>query len=90
MEHCRYPTCAIDILCTGVCYHLVKKTGLVQNLEEKSKKICLYFNPANQVETIVEVQSVTDSLPDRLIHPAEYEPMLLTSKEHTHTHKPAE
>ena len=34
----------------------------------------------------MEVQSVTDSLPDRLIHPAEYEPMLLTSKEHTHTH----
>ena len=30
----------------------------------------------DQVETNVEAQSVTDSLPDRLIHPEEYEPML--------------
>ena len=57
-----------------VCYHLVKKTGLAQCLEEKYKDLKRYICTSNQIEIDVESQSDTDSLPDRLIHPAEYEP----------------
>ena len=62
-----------------VCYHLVKKTGIAQYLKEKCKALKRYictFNTANQAEIDVEAQSVTDSLPDRLINPEEYEPLL--------------
>ena len=49
-----------------VCFHLVKKTGLVPYLKEKCKALKRYictFNPANQADMNVEAQSVTDSLP---------------------------
>ena len=36
----------------------------------------------SQAETDVEIESDTSSLPDRLINPEEYEPVLPTSEEH--------
>ena len=36
-----------------------------------------------QAEADVEAESPTGSLPDRLINPGEYEPVLPTTKEHT-------
>ena len=37
----------------------------------------------SQAEADVEAESDTDSLPDRLINPGEYEPVLPTTEEHT-------
>ena len=39
--------------------------------------------PTNEAEADVEIQSDTGSLPDRLINPGEYEPVLPTTEEHT-------
>ena len=36
-----------------------------------------------QAEVDVETESDTESLPDRLINPEEYEPMVPTAEEHT-------
>ena len=36
--------------------------------------------PKTETEADVEAQSDTDSLPDRLINPGEYEPVLLTTE----------
>ena len=41
------------------------------------------FRPTSQAETDVETESDTGSLPDRLMNPEEYEPLLPTTKEHT-------
>ena len=72
------------ILIFYVCYHLSKKTGFTQHLEKKWKYLqrnVLTFNPTSQVETIVEAESDTDSLPDRLISPVEYKSLLPTTVE---------
>ena len=37
----------------------------------------------SEVGEDVEAESDTDSLPDRLINPGEYEPLLPTTEEHT-------
>ena len=34
-------------------------------------------------EADVEAESVTDSLPDRLVNPEEYKPVISTTEEHT-------
>ena len=39
--------------------------------------------PKTETEADVETESDTDSLPDRLINPGEYEPVLPTTEEHT-------
>ena len=39
--------------------------------------------PTSEAEADVETESDTGSLPDRLINPGEYEPVLLTTEEHT-------
>ena len=39
--------------------------------------------PTSQAEADVETESDTGSLPDRLINPGEYEPVLPTTEEHT-------
>ena len=38
---------------------------------------------ARQCEANVKAESVTDSLPDRLVNPEEYEPVQPTTEEHT-------
>ena len=39
--------------------------------------------PTREAEADVEAQSDTGSLPDRLVNPGEYEPVLPTTGEHT-------
>ena len=39
--------------------------------------------PTSEAEADVEAESDTGSLPDRLINPGEYEPLLPTTEEHT-------
>ena len=39
--------------------------------------------PISEAEEYVEAESDTGSLPDRLINPGEYEPVLSTTEEHT-------
>ena len=39
--------------------------------------------PTSEAEADVEAESDTGSLPDRLINPGEYEPVLPTREEHT-------
>ena len=39
--------------------------------------------PTSQAEADVEAESDTGSLPDRLINPGEYEPVLPITEEHT-------
>ena len=39
--------------------------------------------PPSEAEVDVEAESDTDSLPDWLINPEEYEPVLLTTDEHS-------
>ena len=39
--------------------------------------------PTSEAEADVETESDTGSLPDRLINPGEYEPLLPTTEEHT-------
>ena len=39
--------------------------------------------PTSEAKADVEAESDTGSLPDRLINPGEYEPMLTTTEEHT-------
>ena len=41
--------------------------------------------PTSEAEEYVEAESDTGSLPDRLINPGEYEPVLSTTEEHTTT-----
>ena len=65
---------------------LAKKTGIVQYLKTKYKtlKRCVQATRhANQAEVDVEAESDTGSLPDRLINPRDYEPVLPTTEEHT-------
>ena len=46
------------------------------------KTFCLATRSTKQAETDVEAGLDTDSLPDRLINPEEYEPVLPTMEEH--------
>ena len=39
--------------------------------------------PPSEAEADVETESDTESLPDRLINPEEYEPVLHTTEEHS-------
>ena len=39
--------------------------------------------PTSEAEANMEAESDTGSLPDRLINPGEYEPVLPTNEEHT-------
>ena len=49
----------------------------------KTLKRCLQTTrPNSEAEADVEAESDTDSLPDRLINPGEYEPVLPTTEEH--------
>ena len=69
-----------------ICYMLAKKTGITQCLQMKYNtwRICaqILFQ-TSKAETDVETESDTGSLPDRLINPEEYEPLLPTTEELT-------
>ena len=74
------------ILLVYMPYLFAKKLGITQCLKTRCK--CLKRSVQNirdrsQCEADVEAESDTGSLPDRLINPEEYEPLLPTTGEHT-------
>ena len=68
------------VLILYICHRLAKKAGITKCLKRKYRVIkrCVLA----QTEGDVEAESDTGSLPDRLINPEEYEPVLPTT-EHT-------
>ena len=67
------------ILIFYICNKLAKKIGITQCLKRmyKTMKRCMQATRhTGQAEADVEAESPTGSLPDRLINPSEYEPVL--------------
>ena len=82
------------VLILYICNTLAKKVGLTQCLKKKYKTLKLYMLPARWSDADVESESDTGSLPDRLVNPQEYEPVLpnrgeLTAAEFTERIEPA-
>ena len=82
------------VLILYICNTLAKKVGLTQCLKTKYKTLKLYMLPARWSDADVESESDTGSLPDRLVNPQEYEPVLptrgeLTAAESTESNEPA-
>ena len=74
------------ILIFYICHKLANKIGITHCLKRKFKtlKRCMQATrPTSEAETDVEAESDISSLPDRLINPEEYEPVLPTREEHT-------
>ena len=74
------------ILIFYICHKLAKKIGITQCLKRRynNLKRCMHSTrPTREAEADVEAESDTGSLPDRLINPEEYEPVLPTTEEHT-------
>ena len=73
------------VLIFYIFHKLAQKTGIAEYLKRKYKALKRCIEAARhtgQAEADVEAQSDTDSLPDRLINPGEYEPVLPTTEEH--------
>ena len=73
------------VLMGYICYVLAKKVGITQCLKRKYRtmKTCvLAATHRGQAEGDMEAESDTGSLPDRLINPGEYEPVLQVRREH--------
>ena len=66
------------VLIFYVCYLLAKKAGITQWLKRKYEKFRRYMQVIR-----LTAETYHDSLPDRLINPVEYEPVLPTTEEHT-------
>ena len=69
------------VLIFYISYVLAKKAGITQCLKrhyEHLKRCVLTIRCTGQVETNIGNNAHTDSLPDRLIHPGEYKPVLPT------------
>ena len=74
------------VLIMYICYVLAKKAGITQYLKRKCEHLkgCVQATRhTSQAEADVEAD--TDSLPDRLINPEMYEPVLPTTEEHETT-----
>ena len=74
------------VLIFYICYVLAKQAGIIQCLKRKYEtlKACVQATRhASQAVTDIDAVSDTGSLPDRLINPEEYEPVLLSTEEHT-------
>ena len=68
-----------------ICYMLAIKAGVIQCLEKKYKdlKACVQATRhISQPEDNMDADSDTNSLPDRVINPGEYEQLLPTTKGH--------
>ena len=79
------------VLLFYICYVLAKKVGITKCLKRKYKtlKICVHITGhTGQTEMDAEAESDTGSLPDRLINPERYEPMLPTAAEPPENQKP--
>ena len=63
-----------------ICHILTRKAGITQYLRRKYKT---FVQAIKHTGTDVEDEPCIDSLPDRLISPEEYEPLLPTTDQHT-------
>ena len=73
------------VLMFYICYLLAEKAGIIQWQKRKYEKLrrCMQATRfTSQAKTDVEAQSVTNSWPDRLINPEQYELLLSTTEEH--------
>ena len=73
------------VLIFYICYKFAKKAGITQFMERKYQSLKTYSRSircTRQAEVDVEAETDTESLPDRLINPEEYEPVLPTMEEH--------
>jgi len=71
------------VLMFSLCHKFAKKTGITQWLKTK---ICVSANRCVcQAQGDREAEFNTDSLPDRIINPGEYDPLLHTVVEHSVT-----
>ena len=69
-----------------IFYVLAKKVGIAQYLQVKYEtlRVCVQTKcHTDETETDMDATIYTDFLPDRLVNPGEYEPVLLTTEEHT-------
>ena len=69
-----------------IFYIMAKKVGIIPHLKRVYKMLKRYMLPTghgSQAETNLEDESDTSSLPDRLINPEEYEPVLPITEERT-------
>ena len=72
------------VLIFYIFYKFAKKAGITQFLKGKYQTLKTYSTRCmRQAETDVEAESDISSLPDRLINPEDYEPVLPTTEEHT-------
>ena len=72
------------VLTVYICYKLARKAGITQCLVRKYKTLKRCVNKCKaQAEAEVEADSDTGSLPDQLMNPGEYEPVLPSTEEHT-------
>ena len=74
------------VLILYICSKLANKLGITECLKRKGRllKRCVHATrPTSEAEADVETESDTGSLPDRLVNPGEYEPVLPTTEEHT-------
>ena len=74
------------ILLVYMPYLFAKKVGITECLKTRYKHLkrsVQTIRDTRQCEADVEAESVTGSLPDRMINPGEYEPLLPTTEEHT-------
>ena len=73
------------VLILYICYMSAKKVGITRCLKRKYETLKRGVKATRRAETDVEAEYDAGFLPDRLINPGEYEPMIVTSKEHTAT-----
>ena len=73
------------VLIFYICYLLAKKTGITQCLKKKFKTLKSCMQGTEHTRQVEADESNTSSLPDRLINPGEYEPVLSTTEEHDAT-----
>ena len=69
-----------------IFYMLTKKVGIAQYLQVKYETLttCVQMKShTDEAEADMEATLDTGSLPDRLVNPGEYGPLLFTTEEHT-------
>ena len=74
------------VLIFYICCMIAKKAGIAQYLQIKYKTLRRYaqaIRSMGQIEADMEAECDTGSLPDRLMNPGEYEPLLATTEEPT-------
>ena len=71
------------VLILYICYVLGMKVEITQCLKRKYETLRKCVQATIHAQNNIEAESDTDSLPDRLINPGEYEPVLPTTEEHT-------